>query len=167
MKKYAGIGSRATPMHVLAKMREFAAQLEKIGYECHTGGALGADKAFIDGATNTQIWLPFHGYNGYSSNLRLPNDRDIKFASKYHPKWESCGHGARLMHARNCSIVLGDNLDEPVDFIICWTQDGKPSGGTGQALRIALHYEIPVFNLGRPGDEEDLRAFIDQLNSLN
>lgn len=160
--KYAGIGSRATPLPILAIMRDLAKELQDIGYECHTGGALGADKAFIDGATNTKIWLPFQGYNGYKSDLRMPNERDMKFAAKYHPKWDACGHGARLMHARNCAIALGDNLDDPVEFIVCWTQDGKQSGGTGQALRIAIHYDIPVYNLGRKGDLELLREFISQ-----
>jgi cell division GTPase FtsZ len=54
----------------------------------------------------------------------------------------------RKLHARNAMIVLGKNLDDPVDFIICWTPGGTGSGGTGQALRIARAYGIPVYDLG-------------------
>lgn len=31
---------------------------------------------------------------------------------------------------------------------MCWTPEGKITGGTGQALRIAKHYEIPILNFG-------------------
>lgn len=50
--------------------------------------------------------------------------------------------------------VFGRNLDEPVDFVICWTKDGKeghgserPCGGTGQAVEMASLKGIPVINL--------------------
>ena len=43
--------------------------------------------------------------------------------------------------------VLGEDLQTPTSFIVCWTKDGKASGGTGQALRVAKKYDIPVFNL--------------------
>ena len=45
--------------------------------------------------------------------------------------------------------MLGDDLDQPVSFVVCWTPGGEVTGGTGQALRIAAdpQYNIPVFNL--------------------
>ena len=45
--------------------------------------------------------------------------------------------------------MLGPELMDPVNFIVCWTKDGKATGGTGQALRIAADpaYAIPIFNL--------------------
>ena len=44
-------------------------------------------------------------------------------------------------------ILLGAKLDNPVSALICWTTDGQPTGGTGQAIRIASGYGIPVHNL--------------------
>jgi hypothetical protein len=44
-------------------------------------------------------------------------------------------------------IVLGWDLSAPVDFIVCWTKDGKASGGTGQALRLAEDRGIVIENL--------------------
>ena len=32
-------------------------------------------------------------------------------------------------------------------FVICWTKNGKGTGGTGQAIRIAKGFGIPVFDL--------------------
>ena len=146
--KYAGIGSRRTPYDILAMMRNIANDLSSKGYTCRTGGALGADKAFIDGSSDSELWLPWDGYNGYYSDLPEPTEVEEAFAAKYHPNWKACKQGARKMHARNCNIVLGEDLDDPVDFIVCWTPEAKLEGGTAQALRIAIDYDIPVFNLG-------------------
>lgn len=56
----------------------------------------------------------------------------------------------QLLHARNMHIILGANLDSPVEIVICWTKDGLRSGGTGQALRLAESRDIPIYDLGIP-----------------
>ncbi|MCA1800211.1 MAG: hypothetical protein LC650_02865, partial [Actinobacteria bacterium] len=68
--------------------------------------------------------------------------------SEFHPKWDIIGSTGRDFLARNGYQVLGKNLKSPSDFIVCWTPEGKITGGTGQALRLADHYRIPVFNFG-------------------
>lgn len=50
--------------------------------------------------------------------------------------------------ARNTCQVLGLNLDSPVKAVICYTPGGSGSGGTGQAIRIAQAYKIPVIDMG-------------------
>jgi len=62
-------------------------------------------------------------------------------AEKYHPAWNKCTPGARKLHARNSFQVLGSTLDSPAEY------DGGPTGGTGQAIRIATALKIPVLNL--------------------
>ena len=44
--RWAGIGSRETPLPLLSKMTEVGEFLGKIGYVLHSGGAIGADMAF-------------------------------------------------------------------------------------------------------------------------
>ena len=62
-----------------------------------------------------------------------------------------CGRStARKFHARNCYQVLGKDLQSPSNFVLCWTPGGAVTGGTGQALRIAIDRGIPVFNMGAP-----------------
>jgi hypothetical protein len=39
-------------------------------------------------------------------------------------------------------------LNDPVSFIVCYTPGGSGQGGTGQALRVARAYNIPVTDLG-------------------
>ncbi len=169
--KYAGIGSRSAGIGPCELLRKIAYNLAQKNVECHTGGALGADKAFIDGTDmagkEAQLWLPWQGYNGYTSDTPELTDKHIEFTKKYHPKWESCSSGAKKMHARNAQILLGNELTDPVDFVVCWTPDGKLSGGTAQGLRIAIDYDIPIFNLGKgPGTLTRLKEFL-KTKSIN
>lgn len=61
------------------------------------------------------------------------------------------------LQARNSYQILGLDLNTPSNFVICWTKNGKGSGGTGQAIRIARAYNIPIFDAGYWNDIEDVR----------
>jgi hypothetical protein len=63
---------------------------------------------------------------------------------------------------RNTHQVLGKDCMTPCHMIVCWTSDGKPSGGTGQAIRIAEYYRIPILNLQRSRDLELILTFLDK-----
>jgi hypothetical protein len=154
-KFYAGIGSRETPDAVIQLMRRVGAALRVQGWTLRSGNALGADSAFQYGAYDVaQIFLPWASYNNDPSiiaddaevyDTQLP--RAFKLAEAAHPAWDRCRQGARKLHARNAHIVLGPSLDEPVDFVLCWTKDGGATGGTGLGIRLAESRGIPVFNL--------------------
>jgi len=49
--------------------------------------------------------------------------------------------------ARNSAQVLGLDLKSPVQAVVCWTAGGRPTGGTGQALRIAAVNNIQILNM--------------------
>jgi len=159
---YAGIGSRQTPAGILTTMTRFASAAEDLGYILRSGGADGADSAFEAGVKlpfHKQIFLPWPGFNGNPSLLTGASEEAFTMAAKFHPAWNRLSQAARKFHARNCHQVLGADLDSPVNFVVCWTPGGKVTGGTGQALRIAEHYGIHIFNLGRDGDLDLLRAW--------
>ena len=156
---YAGIGSRRTPQEVLALMTELAGVLASRGWVLRSGHAPGADQAFEAGAgAHAEIFLPWASFESAVPILadftsKSPADAAMSVASQFHPGWEHLGRSARLFHARNCHQVLGRDLRSPVRFVVCWTPDGsldgsgRDTGGTGQALRVAAHHRIPVFNL--------------------
>jgi hypothetical protein len=50
--------------------------------------------------------------------------------------------------------------------VVCWTSDGKASGGTGQAIRIAKYYEIPTYNLNNKEEKRDLTNLISNVRFL-
>lgn len=162
-KYYTGIGSRETPVHILKDIWYVGFELATKGLVLRSGGADGADLAFEAGCHaaegEKEIYLPWKKFNLDKRRLLyLDGKNDLtpskemailteQLAAKFHPAWESCSHGAKLLHGRNGHQVLGQNLSTPSKFIICWTKAGKEGGGTGQALRIANFYKIPVFNL--------------------
>lgn len=148
---YAGIGSRETPPDVLTLMAQLACELGDDGWTLRSGAASGADAAFESGLRlqhPREIFIPWTGFQGHASPLR-PTPAAFELAARHHPAWARCSRGARALHARNCQQVLGATLQDPAAMVVCWTPRGSGSGGTGQALRIAKAFEIPIFDLGR------------------
>ena len=153
--RYAGIGARATPAGVLSDMTVMAGWLARTGWHLSSGGADGADTAFAAGAPVGQktIRLPWRGYNGrLAPECRVLSEAAMaacmEIAAPLHPAWERCSPAVRKLHARNAAILLGGALRQPVDAVVCWTAQGRLTGGTGMAIRIAEANSIPVLNLG-------------------
>lgn len=158
-KIYAGIGSRETPADVLDLIRSLASALERGGWRLRSGGAMGADTAFQKGVKspkNKAIYLPqrvfnnnIAGYYGCHDASKLPGwEAALATVDKYHPEPSKLSDFARKLMARNAFQVLGPDLNSPADMVLCWTPYGRVVGGTGQALRIAMDYDILTVNLG-------------------
>ena len=160
MKTYAGIGSRKTPADIQEKMTEIAKKLSRSNYLLRSGGAYGADSAFERGADSKEMYLPWDGFNDKRANdidYIIPPVNNV-FVARFHPHPNALGVAGRFLMSRNAYQVLGRDLNDPVDFVLCWTADGKASGGTGHAIRIANEYKIPVFNL--KNGFEDFSSFM-------
>lgn len=153
MNFYAGIGSRKTPERILNQMNAIAIMLQQDGWILRSGGAAGADTAFEQGA-------------GVKKEIFYARDADaaaMNLAEQYHPAWTRCSSSAQKLLARNGYQILGRDLKTPSKFVVCWTPDGGPSGGTDQALRIAAAHDIPIFNLHRASADKALRDFLTSL----
>lgn len=149
-KFYAGIGSRTTPDDILKLMIDLAVALRCKGLWLRSGGADGADTAFENGAGKDSIILrPKHA-----------TSEAIEIASQYHPAWHHCNDYVRKLHGRNAQIILGMNLDEPAEYVFCWTPKGNEVGGTALGIRIAKGYNIPVYNLAIADNVEMAREII-------
>ena len=152
MKLYAGIGSRETPIDILKQMTSLAIALANDNYILRSGGAEGADTAFEIGATRKEIYLPWNGFNnryadGKSYLLIAETEQAREYVYDYHPSGLYLKPGPLKLMIRNTYQILGADLNTPADTVFCWTCDGKASGGTGQAMRIAKDYNIPIVNL--------------------
>lgn len=147
--KFAGIGARKTPQAVLKNMKLISKLLTERGMICRSGGAIGADTAFEQGAAPgmKEIFTADH----------CTTDAE-EMSSQYHPGWMKLSSYVRRLHGRNAMILLGRKLDDPVDFVVCWTERGETVGGTGQAIRIAEARGIKVYNIARKSDYEELQA---------
>lgn len=184
MISYAGIGSRQTPEDIQDIMYEWAlTHADK--HVLRSGHAEGADLAFEQGVLQhlqdhgtgiAEIYYPWPSFNegrpiGY--NIRIeparvsPSADAMEMAARYHPSWKYLRYGAKKLMARNCHQVLGMNLDDPVEYVICWTPDGSldgkgpKCGGTGQALRMAHDLGIKVYNLQREDHFDEIVGRLD------
>lgn len=169
MKYYTGIGSRRTPPDILSMMTLIAKTLYNMHYVLRSGAADGADSAFEEGAgVHKEIFIPWNGFNnrkiGETGVIPNVSDEAMRIAGEYHPAWHRCSFTAKKLHARNVYQVLGLNLDEPSNFVICWTPNGSGSGGTGQAIRIAKVHNIPVFDLGSIFGHDEFITHLDLAN---
>lgn len=106
-----------------------------------------------------EIFLPWKRFNGHTSNLFHISDQAIQLAYKFHPLGERLSGPALPLMARNGYQILGYQLNDPVDYVLCSTPD-MTKGGTSQAIRIAAHYNIPVFNLFHEKDFEKAMDFL-------
>lgn len=145
---YAGIGSRETPASVCTAMTHIAHRLRESGYTLRSGGARGADTAFEKGAGDASvIYLPWPKFNDHRSPHHYISVEAKQLAGRFHPMYPRLEPHAQALIARNGYQILGLDLKSPVDFVVCWTPKGKGGGGTGQAIRIAQGYNIPVYDL--------------------
>lgn len=161
---YTGIGARSTPDMYLGFMVFVGGELAKRNYTLRSGAADGADSAFERGCDlsngKKEIFLPWQGFNKSQSEFYFISQKAYDLAKSFHPMWNKCNYVARKFHARNCYQVLGFDLETPTSFIICYTENGSGGGGTGQALRIAKHHNIPIFDLGKYKELPDLTEFL-------
>jgi len=170
---YAGVGSRETPENVLGLMFDLGYNLSLAGWTLRTGVAPGADQAFIRGACaddagNVVGYLPWPMFEAdfvRSHNIDTQNNPEAwtyPAAAQFHPSWDRLTQGAQKLHARNVHQIRGWQETSPLSsFVICWTKDGEATGGTGQAIRIAQHYKVPVFNLQRHADKQRVLTFLE------
>ena len=173
-KYYAGIGSRRTPPQVLQVMRALANKLEPT-YGLRSGAAPGADSAFESGVrylANQQIFLPSRSFQGrvagqpgyFDASQLEAFQQALATVPRYHGAPHLLSDFAQKLMARNAMQILGPDLRSPSSFVIAWTPgaaiDGREAGGTGQALRMARDYGIPIRNLADPKIMRDAIEFL-------
>ena len=152
MKYYAGIGARDTPQEVLNRMTKLSAILQRKGLCLRSGGAKGADTAFEAGVTNGNLEV-------FLANGSIPLWANI-FTEHFHPNPNALQDYPRKLMNRNAMQILGRDGDNPVEFVVCWTADGKFSGGSGHALRIAAYFDIPIYNFFNPEEVIALKEMV-------
>lgn len=173
MKCYTGIGSRDTPADVCNIMTKLAILLERDGYTLRTGGARGADSAFMKGADRytfrdaaIECYVPWKNFVSNSQwkhwEILVPYSSNEwrwaeEVASSIHPAWERCSQAARKLHTRNVFQVLGTGMGHPSsysEFVLFWAEEdnnGNIKGGTRTAVELAKSYGIRCANLYKPG----------------
>mgnify|MGYP001599049600 FL=1 len=146
MKKYAGIGSRKVPDDIGELMTKISERLSEKGYSLRSGSAKGSD-SFFEKGVKLSVNDGKPTYNKEIFTAYNCTKKAILMASNYHPGFHNCNDFIKKLHGRNAMIILGKDLNEPVEFVVCWTENGKDSGGTGLGIRLAEDKKIKVYNL--------------------
>lgn len=168
---YTAVGSRKTPDDIQSLQAELAKALSLKGWLGRSGHADGSDKAWEEGAEQgvkeggkgMEVYLPWDGFNDgldtgdwgldkicHIDAKRLSNyGKAQQIASTIHPTWNDLPFGSRVMHSRNPYQVLGIDLETPSRALMCWAPPLKEGvkGGTGTAVKLAMQYHIPIYNL--------------------
>jgi len=167
---YTGVGARTTPIQWVECINYIAALAQSKNLILRSGHAGGADTMFemTVNPLYKDIYLPWEGFNGSTSQYYIDDynalpDYMKEMAKKYHPNWGALKGGAKKLMMRNLFQVLGHELNKPSRFLVCWTADGKASGGTGFAIRCAEDHGVPVFNLKNEGVYQECIRFINSL----
>lgn len=172
MQFFTGIGTTEPPAHVEQQIAAVCDIMASRGIGLRSGGAPGCDSLFAKYIPTSmqEIFLPWDGFNNLwaasGSHIILPEHIDPTVSvraeamiDQYHPCPARLGPRARLFMRRNAHQPLGRCLTDKSVMVVCWALgtvydfDSSPpriknvSGGTGQAVRIAHAYGIPVFNL--------------------
>jgi hypothetical protein len=165
---YTGIGSRNTPNSILQLMIECGRTLAQFDTCLRSGAASGADAAFEHGCDmqhgKKEIYLPWKNFSNHTSQLHNISPEAFDIAQQiYGSRWKYLKHSVKCLMARNMYQVMGESLDSPSDFLLCWTPDGCKSkqsrsintGGTGQAIAYADMLNIPIYNFFHTTDIDD------------
>jgi hypothetical protein len=171
---YTGIGSRKTPPDILSLMTRVSTHLDSLGKVLRSGGAKGADEAFLQGASSpAQLYLPYQGFNGHQGIVI--QDQEIlwsatEIAAQIHETWATYDDFARKAHLRSVFQILGGDLKNPSDFLIFWAvtdRDGNIEGGTRTAVALAHEHSIPSYNLAHIQVRGKFRERLEEIqNSL-
>ena len=184
---YAGVGARKTPDDILLLMYRLGYKLASSGDILRSGGASGADLAFQTGcetwcdensvsySNRQEIYLPWDNFNGHTVNEEKGITTELhwmalEIASQNHPNFNTLTETVKKLMSRNTSQILGNGKStEETELLICWTPDGAKNktttstGGTGQAIRLAIDNNIPILNVYHQTD----RLWAEELLSTN
>jgi hypothetical protein len=176
-RHYTGIGSRDIPNEISRYMQVLAYTFAHLDFILRSGGADGSDSAFEEGCDkghgSKEIYLPWRGYCYNDSPLYNTNSNVASEIAEeaYVGNWKSINSSVKKLMIRNVYQVLGQTLDNPSDFMVCWTPDGiedgvhrtHQTGGTGQAITIATDNNVPIFNLYNNDATDRLLEFVEDL----
>lgn len=131
-----------------------------------------ANKFFNLDNINIESYLPWKKYNTNVENavLNYANETGYRLAMGYHGKFANLPSPIRAILANLCNTLLGKEGNDPVDFVICYTECGSESfskkidytvaGNLGFILKICEDANIPIFNFKNNEALKNLKEFL-------
>ena len=163
MKAYTGIGSMECPLNILDEMQSIALRLSSSRILRSTGtGCKSFENGCKQGSGALEMFIPWKGFNGYEANIYYISRKAAEYAKRTHPYWDALQAGNKKVQACNVQRILGRELNDPVEFVICWTDRGRKNGVVGHYIRPARVAGIPILDLGSSTGVEEVSDFLSQ-----
>lgn len=167
-KAYAGLSNPDTPEAIQVQMKKMAVYLEEQGYTLRTNGGKGGEEALEAAVKIKEIHLPWKKFNDHDSKFNKTTDSAKSVIRNFAPSFDTLKPAVQIIVASKAHVILGKDLQNPVKFLICWTQDGAETveernprtGFIGVGIALAASLKIPVFNLQKPDALDRLKQFI-------
>lgn len=165
---YAVTGNQDCPPEIISKFIEIAKRLETAGYTARCGGMDGIEDAVEKAVKKVEVHLPWRGFNEKESRFTYNSERALAVAKMFHPTFDTMKKSIQAFLAKNARIIMGDRMNSPALFLLCWSEDGvetfskktSRTGYAGHPIAIASALGIPVFNLGNPEAEQRLNFYL-------
>ena len=125
----------------------------------HTGNADNLLHEEIRKLDNAKVvsYLPWKKFNSNVSNPILVNPMGYRIAIGIHKAFMRLPSAVRAILGRDVNALLGENIDDPVDMVLAWTDGGaealtkdtdfKKLGNNSFILQVCRRANIPVLNV--------------------
>jgi hypothetical protein len=168
-KAYGGLCNPDAPDSVMSQMKTLAERLEAKGYTLRTNGAKGGEASMEAGSSDVEAHIPWRNFNEHPSKLNRTTDEAKAVIRQFAPGFDGLKPAVQTIIASKAHVILGKDLKNPIQFLICWTQDGAETmaqrnaktGYIGVGIALAASLKIPVFNLKNPDALERLKQFLE------
>lgn len=107
----------------------------------------------------SEVYLPWPKFNENMEEptLSFPKEPGYEVAKAYDKFFDKKKPAMRAIYASQAHTLVGEKADNPVDFLICYTEGGsegfkkgydyKKEGSLGYYIAICNELNIPIFNL--------------------
>lgn len=173
-KPYVIAANNDVPPEILTKFDELAKWLESLDYTVRVGGMEGIEDRIEKLIGKKEVHLPWKGFNEKESRFTYNSPRAFAIAKMFSPTFDTLKKGVQIFQAKNARLIMGDKMNSPALFLLCWTEDGAESlrertgrtGFTGHPIAIASGVGIQIFNLAKPDAEQRLKFYVESTRNV-
>ena len=153
----------------LNKLKEIAEKLSNYGFTLRSFGSDVPGNTVEKELIRVEYFLPFKKFNNRTgSKLAKPTDGSFEIAKRYHPAYEKLKESVRQILASNVHMILGENLKDPILFLLVYSPDGVEKGKdttirTGSVsfvIKVTDSINVPVINIKNSNTLDRLNQYL-------
>ena len=181
-RQYLAISNEGVPDSVLERVRVISKKLKEMGYTHRDLASPSRDKmngvATLGAEDKVAIYTAWAGYGKDDINDRskivvhAPSEKAYRIATKYNTSFNKLKPAIRAFIARDMAALLGEDSNTPIDFLLCWTENGEEkkkelttnTGKLRNMIYLCNEFNIPVFNLGKSDAIDRFKQYLKSHN---